>query len=80
MTHEVYPTAGDFNLVENLVYSYLNFIDNLKTVRKSKLENEMLQSMIDLFHTVKTDSETIDELKKFLLELNDLSKEKKRGI
>lgn len=80
MTYEVYPNLGDFNLVENLVYAYINFIDNLKAVRKSKLDNEMLLSVIDLFYTVKTDSETIGELKKMLSELNELSKEKKNAI
>jgi len=72
MTQEIYPNAEDFNLVSDVVESYLNFIACLKLVRESKIDNDILLQMLSLFHTVKTDENTIRELKQWLDELDNI--------
>lgn len=72
MTEEIYPKTEDFILVSDVVEAYLNFIESLKKTRNSKIDNEILLDMLSLFHSVKTDDNTINTLKQWLDELDNL--------
>ena len=66
MTEEAYPKSDEFNLISNLVESYLDFIQYLKKARNANIDNEMLIDILNLFYIVKIDDETINELKIWL--------------
>lgn len=73
MTMEAYPNKKEFDIIYNMVDSYLLFIDNLKKARGSNIDNDMLLSILDLFYTVKIDDGTIGTLKSWIKELENLS-------
>ena len=77
MTQEVYPKIDEFNLVSDVVEAYLDFIDCLKTAKTKNIDNPMLLEVINLFYSVKTDDAIINELKKWLDELDGLVDENK---
>jgi hypothetical protein len=75
MTQESYPSSDDYKTIEILVESYLIFIEALVSARKVKIDNEILSGILDLFYTVKTDSQTIKELKRRIEEIKGLVEE-----
>ncbi len=75
MTYEVYPNVKDFNLISDVVESYLDFISFLKIAREAEIDNFMLLQILSLFNSVKIDNITINELKTWLDELDGLIEE-----
>lgn len=75
MTMESYPKLDDCNIIKDLVEKYLLFIESLINVRQSKIDNEILNEILNLFYSVKTDKQTINELKKWIKEIEGLSEE-----